>query len=77
MADTAVADAVIGPGSVVEVRTRFDGRWAAGYVAEAVVSAGYVLRRACDGRLVPGVFAPDEVRALAAQSLRLRLPSTA
>ena len=51
------------PGTKVEVRRRFDERWARGFeVAEAVNGDGYRLRRLSDGSIIPVPFPEDEVR---------------
>ena len=47
-------------GSWVEVRNRFNGRWAAGFVLESVDESGYHVRRVRDGQVIPeGVLAKD------------------
>lgn len=51
------------PGARVEVRSRFEGRWARGFEVVEVVPDGYRLRRRSDGSVLPAVFAPDDVRA--------------
>ena len=51
------------PGTAIEVRTHFDGRWAKGFEVIAVVDdEGYRVRRISDGRELPTVFAFDEIR---------------
>jgi len=50
-------------GAVIEVRTRFDGHWARGF--EVVASHdqdGYRVRRQSDGRELPTLFSPQDVR---------------
>jgi hypothetical protein len=49
-------------GTRVEVRQRFDGRWARGFLVEKASEAGYVVRRDHDGVVLPEVFPADEVR---------------
>ena len=61
--DEAFAQA--GPGTAVEVRSRFDGRWCRGFeVAEVVVTpAGTAVRvrRCSDGTVLPTMFPAAEV----------------
>lgn len=51
----------------VEVRNRFDGRWAGGYdLAEVDVRDGsvhYRVRRCSDGAVIPGWFESEELRS--------------
>jgi hypothetical protein len=53
------------PGTVVEVRSRFDGRWCTGFeVAEVVATpAGpaFRIRRRSDGAMLPALFPETEV----------------
>lgn len=50
-------------GTEVEVRTRFDRSWAAGFeIVESAPGGGYHVRRTSDAMVVPAVFADDEVR---------------
>jgi hypothetical protein len=53
-------------GTRVEVRSRFDERWARGFEVAEVVdegeSARYKLRRRSDGCVLPALFVDDEVR---------------
>jgi len=53
-------------GSLIEVRSRFDGRWVDGFgVAEIQRPAGgalFRLRRQSDGALLPALFFVDEIR---------------
>ena len=58
----APTDLLLGEGVVVEVRTRFDGRWVGGYRVAAVSSAGYLLARVSDGLTLPEAFGETEVR---------------
>jgi hypothetical protein len=65
MADVTVVDPrerTLDPGTRVEVRNRFDGRWARGFVVDAIVGDGYRIRRSSDRTLVPSTFTADEVR---------------
>jgi hypothetical protein len=55
------------PGTRIEVRSRFDRRWARGFEVEAVLSenagaAQYRVRRRSDGSVLPSLFVDDEVR---------------
>ncbi len=52
-------------GTRVEVRSRFDRKWARGFeVAETVDTPdpGYRIRRRSDGAILPTVFVLDDVR---------------
>jgi hypothetical protein len=54
----------IEPGTKVEVRRKFDARWARGFeVAEAIENNGYRLRRLSDGSVLPAEFDEEDVRA--------------
>lgn len=55
------------PGTRIEVRSRFDRRWARGFEVDSVVSedlgaAQYRVRRRSDGSVLPSLFVDDEVR---------------
>ena len=50
------------PGTPIEVRNRFDGRWAKGFEVSAVDGDGYRVRRLSDGRELPTVFDVDDIR---------------
>ncbi|GIU85178.1 MAG: hypothetical protein KatS3mg008_1953 [Acidimicrobiales bacterium] len=50
------------PGTRVEVRNRFDRSWCRGFEVAGVEPDGYRLRRLSDGRTLPSVFAPEDVR---------------
>jgi hypothetical protein len=54
------------PGVRIEVRARFDQRWARGFeVAEVVQEGGgerYRVRRRSDGSILPVLFVDDDVR---------------
>ena len=50
-------------GAPVEVRNRFDRRWARGFEVAVVTDTGVRVRRLSDGRELPDEFAIDEVRA--------------
>ena len=53
---------VLTKGSEVEVRTRFDGRWVAGYAVASVEEAGIRLARLRDQQVLPCLFGSEEVR---------------
>ena len=60
-----VYDPIVETGTRVEVRSRFDQRWARGFeVVESIAepSPGYLIRRRSDNSILPLVFAPEEVR---------------
>lgn len=56
------------PGTRIEVRSRFDRRWARGFEVDAVLSENtgrfsqYRVRRRSDGSVLPALFVDDEVR---------------
>ena len=56
------------PGTRVELRSRFDRRWARGFEVDAVVAEApggpsqYQVRRRSDGSVLPALFVDDEVR---------------
>jgi hypothetical protein len=56
----------VDPGARIEVRSRFDQRWARGFeLVEIVVDAGqaqYRVRRRSDGSVLPALFVDDDVR---------------
>jgi hypothetical protein len=56
----------VDPGTRIEVRSRFDQRWARGFeLVEIVVDAGqaqYRVRRRSDGSVLPALFVDDDVR---------------
>jgi hypothetical protein len=58
----------LSPGTEVEVRTRYQGRWVPGFEVDAVHSDPresndrYVLRRRSDGAVLPVAFNQTEVR---------------
>ena len=57
-----MAAGAIGPGTRVEVQSRFDGRWARGFEVAAWMADGYAIRRLSDGHELPRRFSVDEVR---------------
>ena len=50
------------PGTKVEVRNGFDGRWSKGFEVCGADDDGYRLRRLSDGEVLPRTFADDLVR---------------
>ena len=50
-------------GDKVEVRTRFDARWARGFEVAEADEEGVRVRRLSDGEELPVTFAPEDVRA--------------
>jgi len=50
------------PGTRVEVRSRFDARWARGFEVAEVLADGYRLTRLSDGSLLPVAFDFEDVR---------------
>jgi hypothetical protein len=56
------------PGTRIEVRSRFDRRWARGFEVESILGESaemppqYRVRRRSDGAVLPAVFVDDEVR---------------
>jgi hypothetical protein len=60
--DPTPTEARLSPGTKVEVRRRFDAKWARGFeVVEATID-GYRLRRLSDGEEIPVPFTDDDVR---------------
>jgi len=55
-------EALLVPGDQVEVRNRFDGRWARGFEITGVTARGLRVRRLSDGRELPEEFSVGEVR---------------
>ena len=49
-------------GTRVQVKSRFDGKWATGFTVERANSEGYVVRREHDQVVLPEQFPHDEVR---------------
>ncbi len=50
------------PGTAVEVRNRFDGRWVRGFEIAELSGDSYRLVRLSDGSELPELFGRDEVR---------------
>ena len=55
-------DDLLPHGTRVEVKSRFDGKWARGFAIEHGNAEGYTVRRELDGVLLPERFPADEVR---------------
>jgi hypothetical protein len=51
------------PGTIVEVRNRFDGSWCPGFQIDQAVADEYIVRRCRDGAVLPETFPPARVRA--------------
>jgi hypothetical protein len=49
-------------GTDVEVRSRFDQRWARGFAVAAATGDTYQVRRVSDGSVLPAWFPRDEIR---------------
>jgi hypothetical protein len=49
-------------GTEVEVRTRYQGRWAGGFEIDDAHDDRYRLRRHSDGTVLPVAFRADELR---------------
>ena len=56
------ADDTFEPGAAIEVRNRFDGRWSKGFEISAVSPEGYRVLRLSDGRELPTLFDPSDIR---------------
>jgi hypothetical protein len=55
-------DSFFAHGTKVEVRQRFDGKWAKGFTIEHGNTEGYTVRRDSDGVLLPERFPANEIR---------------
>jgi hypothetical protein len=62
LARTGSVEHALDPGTKVEVRRRFDNRWARGFEVVAAEPDGYRVRRLSDGEEIPVPFSPDVVR---------------
>jgi len=56
------SDQPLQSGTPVEVRNRFDGRWARGFEIVTGDALGYRVRRLSDGHELPSVFGLNDVR---------------
>jgi len=62
-ADELGARSPIEPGTVVEVRNRFEGTWVRGFSVAGIADDGdYLIRRLSDGSILPGSFERDAIR---------------
>ncbi len=52
----------LAPGTAVEVRNRFDGRWSSGFEVAAEEPGGYRIVRLSDASELPVLLGRDEVR---------------
>lgn len=52
----------LAPGTKVEVRRRYDNRWAQGFEVAAVDGDGYLVRRRSDGTVIPTPFSRAYLR---------------
>jgi hypothetical protein len=50
------------PGMRVEVRRRFDQRWARGFEVVELTESGYRVRRLSDGMVLPTEFVAEDLR---------------
>lgn len=60
--ESVTRPSAIPPRTRIEVRTGFDQSWTTGFTIEEQTPTGYRLRRRSDGRVLPFVFAFDDVR---------------
>lgn len=49
-------------GAAVEVHTKFNDKWVAGFEVAEIVDDGYRVRRTSDGSLLPNVTGDNDVR---------------
>ena len=61
-ASDVIVEEYLKPGTRVEVRSRFDGRWSRGFEIAEVLDHAYRLRRLSDGSVLPTEFVEDDVR---------------
>ena len=52
----------LAPGTKVEVRRRYDDRWARGFEVAALDGDGYLVRRRSDGTVLPTPFSRADLR---------------
>ena len=66
MSDSTLAEPRTRPslerGTPVEVRDRFEGRWAGGFEIDGFDGENYTIRRLSDGSVLPVSFTRDDVR---------------
>lgn len=58
----ASAPPSIPPGTRVQVRRKFDDKWATGFEVAEATAQGYRVRRMSDGELIPVPIAEDDLR---------------
>jgi len=52
----------ITPGTRVQVRRKFDDKWATGFEVAEATAEGYRVRRMSDGELIPVLIAEEDLR---------------
>lgn len=57
-----IVEEYLKPGTKVEVRGRFGGRWSRGFEVAEVLPGAYRVRRLSDGSLIPADFETEDVR---------------
>jgi len=63
LATDVVARAVLEPGTRVDVRNRFEGRWSRGFeILEQTDDGAYLVLRLSDRSVLPETFGRDDVR---------------
>ena len=62
MSDDLNALSELNVGERVEVRRRFDARWARGFEVAEVTATGYRVRRLSDKQILPVEFTEDDLR---------------
>lgn len=71
--EVAISDVIVEqylkPGTRVEVRGRFDGKWSRGFAVAEVLADGYRVTRLSDGSVLPVDFEWDDVRKERRQGL--------
>jgi hypothetical protein len=63
-AGSATLPTALPVGTTVEVRSRFDRRWAKGFAVAASSTDAYQVRRLSDGSVLPAWFPHDEIRQI-------------
>ncbi|HEV7888002.1 MAG TPA: hypothetical protein VGO92_10620 [Acidimicrobiales bacterium] len=62
LATEVIVEDYLKPGTRVEVRSRFDGRWSRGFEVAQVLDHAYKLKRMSDGSVLPTDFEEQDVR---------------
>ena len=62
LAADVIVEEYLKPGTRVEVKDRFGGRWSRGFEVAEVLTDGYRLKRLSDGSVLPADFEWDDVR---------------